>query len=255
MKIGILYICTGNYTIFWDDFYHSCEEKFMPMHERFYFVFTDGDINTFENENVKVIFQPKLGWPYDTLKRFEMFLKIEEDLQKMDYVFFFNANIIVNEKIGEEILPDDDQELTVVLHPAQYQKNNTQFSYDRNPDSLACIPMGEGEIYVQGAFNGGTSSRFLKMSKQLNENTEDDLKRDVVALWHDESHLNKYIVGKNVKVLDPGYVYPEGWKLPFEMKMYTRKKKKYGGHKKLRGDLMEKKSFMSRLLRFLGISK
>ena len=249
MKIGILYICTGNYTVFWDDFYLSAEKNFLPEFEKHYFVFSDGNINTFDNPFVTIIYQQKLGWPFDTLKRFEMFLKVEEELKHTDYAFFFNANVIFNQQVGKEILPEEDQELTVVLHPSFYElKDITKFPYDRNLNSLACISESEGEIYVQGALNGGTSKNFIKMCQQLNTNTENDLSRDVIALWHDESHLNKYILDKKVKVLNPGYICPEGRKLPFEIYIYTRKKKKYGGHKKLRGSLIQKKSIKERFL-------
>ncbi|MDR3061219.1 MAG: glycosyl transferase family 6 [Dysgonamonadaceae bacterium] len=249
MNIGILYICTGNYTIFWNDFYLSCEKKFFPGKERYYFVFTDGNINTFGNPNVQIIHQPKLGWPYDTLMRFKMFIGIEDKLRQTDYLFFFNANMIVKEPVGEEILPSDDEELVVAMHPTYFMETDPdKYSYDRNPESLAYIPIGEGKEYVQGAFNGGKSEKFLTMCRILDDNTDKDLSRNVIALWHDESHLNRYILDKHVKVLHPGYIYPEGRDLPFEMIMYTRKKKKYGGHNVLRG--IKRESFFSRLNKF-----
>lgn len=42
-SIGILYICTGPYILFWKDFYESFEEKFLPSYQKKYFVFTDAD--------------------------------------------------------------------------------------------------------------------------------------------------------------------------------------------------------------------
>jgi len=250
MKTGILYICTGNYVIFWDDFYLSCEKNFFPEDERDYFVFTDGNINTYDNPKVKVIYQKKLGWPFDTLKRFEMFLSVEDDLKKMDYLFFFNANIIVNKRVDGEILPEAGQELTVALHPDHYMSESVdKYPYERNPESFACIPVGAGKFYVQGCFIGGSSENFLKMCKQLHENTEKDLKNNIIALWHDESHLNKYVLDKNVKLLTPNYICPEGRKFPGEIYMYTRKKKKYGGHKKLRGELIKNNSVKSKILK------
>ena len=33
-KIGMLYICTGKYTVFWPGFYRSFEEKFLPLSMR-----------------------------------------------------------------------------------------------------------------------------------------------------------------------------------------------------------------------------
>lgn len=48
MKIGILYICTGKYEKFFDEFFSSFEEKFLTNHEKYYFVFTDSN-RLFEN--------------------------------------------------------------------------------------------------------------------------------------------------------------------------------------------------------------
>lgn len=43
MRIGILYICTGRYSIFWKKFYQSTEKSFMQGLPciREYYVFTD----------------------------------------------------------------------------------------------------------------------------------------------------------------------------------------------------------------------
>lgn len=40
-KIAILYICTGKYDIFWEDFYKTSEKYFLNNSEKHYFVFTD----------------------------------------------------------------------------------------------------------------------------------------------------------------------------------------------------------------------
>jgi len=59
---------------------------------------------------------------------------------------------------------------------------------------------------------------------------------DVMAVWHDESHLNKYAVEHEaeIKPLSPAYCYPEGWNLPFDKKIISLDKGKYGGHAFLR---------------------
>lgn len=54
---------------------------------------------------------------------------------------------------------------------------------------------------------GGRSEAFLKMSRICAENTRIDEKNGVMALWHDESHLNKYILDKNPLILLPNYSY------------------------------------------------
>lgn len=62
--------------------------------------------------------------------------------------------------------------------------------------------------YVSGGFNGGTSYAFLTLCRELLARTKHDRANGKIALWHDESHLNRYIfdVGyHNVKLLHPKY--------------------------------------------------
>ena len=92
---------------------------------------------------------------------------------------------------------------------------------------------------MQGAFNGGRSKEFLQMCEQLSKNTHEDLENNVIALWHDESHLNKYIINRRYKTLPCNYSYPEGWNIEEykdDIKILLRDKanKKYGGHEYLR---------------------
>ena len=42
MNIGILLICTGKYTVFFNTVYDSCEEFFLNGHKKTYYVFRDG---------------------------------------------------------------------------------------------------------------------------------------------------------------------------------------------------------------------
>ena len=39
-KVGMLYICTGKYTVFWPEFYRTFNETFLPNCEKEYVVFT-----------------------------------------------------------------------------------------------------------------------------------------------------------------------------------------------------------------------
>ena len=41
MKVAILYLCSGDYSIFWEKFFRSYEKKFLPECHKEYFVFTD----------------------------------------------------------------------------------------------------------------------------------------------------------------------------------------------------------------------
>ena len=41
MNIGILYIATGRYITFWEEFFKSAEKYFITEATKHYFVFTD----------------------------------------------------------------------------------------------------------------------------------------------------------------------------------------------------------------------
>lgn len=245
MRIAILYICTGCYTIFWDAFFRSCETYFLPAHERHYFVFTDGDIVHTAGERVHKIEQARLGWPYDTLKRFHMFSRIKNELAAFDYIFFFNANCEFRMPVDESVLPSVEEGIVVTRHPGYYDRPRTEFTYERDPRSRAYIPREQGDYYVCGGINGGCTSAYLVLIDNLREAVDEDERNGVTALWHDESHLNRYILDRPHKLLPPSYCYPENWSLPFDEVIRVRDKALHGGHDFLRHE----RGLVSRIIR------
>lgn len=234
MKIAILYICTGKYTIFWEPFHRSCEQYFLPGMEKHYFVFTDGWIPPC-HERIHRIDQKNLGWPGNVVYRFHIFWRIREQLEHFDYIYFFNANCEFLAPIGTEFLPSAEEGLVVVQHPCFFNQIPDNVTYDRNPKSQAYIPFGQGTHYACGAVNGGRSKDYLALIASCREAVGEDDKEGVVALWHDESHLNKYILSHSYKLLSPAYCYPEDWNLPFEKIILIKDKAKFGGHGFMRG--------------------
>lgn len=237
MKIGILYICTGKYSIFWKDFYLSMEKNFIKNSEKHYFVFTDNSKIDFEEDNPRIhrIYQEDLGWPNNTLMRFHIFLKQEKELENMDYLFFFNANLLIEKEIiGSEFLPISEN-LLATIHPGFYNKKRTLFTYENNKKSTAFINKNQGEYYFAGGLNGGKTKAFIEAMKSIRDNVDTDNKNNIIAKWHDESHWNKYLLNRiDIKILQPSYLYPEGWSLPFSSIILIRDKNKYGGHNLLR---------------------
>lgn len=228
-KVAILYICTGKYTVFWPEFFSSYEKNFLKKSEVHYYVFTDADkLEGEETGRVHKKFQKKLGWPNDTLMRFHMFKTIEDELKSYDFIYFMNANCECVAPVTEEEFLPQDKNLVVVKHPGFYNKTPLEFTYDRNPKSTAYIPEGEGNVYVCGGINGGTSSAFIELIDTLVHNIDEDKKNGIIALWHDESHINHYILNRHdYRLLSPSYCFAEGWDLPFEPKIVVREKSRY----------------------------
>lgn len=250
--IGILYICTGKYVIFWRDFYLSMEKYFLPNTEKKYFVFTDSSEIDFEHtdSNIKRFYQKDLGWPDNTLKRFHVFLDKENEILNTDYLIFCNANLLAQELINEsDFLPVGHQKLLATQHPGFFNKQRNKFTYDTNIKSTARVKDDEGEIYVAGGLNGGMTYDFIKAIKVMKKNIDQDSENGVIALWHDESHWNRYIISRtDVKILPPSFLYPEGWNIPFNPIILIRDKQKYGGHAFLR---KEKESFFNKFKKWI----
>ncbi len=113
--------------------------------------------------------------------------------------------------LKKRLLPlHSDENLVLTHRPHVFHKNKKQFTYDRNPLSNAYIPLSQGRYYFTGALNGGKSVNFLEMCEHLNRNTKEDLDQNIIALWHDESHLNKYVLDRtDVKILPPYFTRGE----------------------------------------------
>lgn len=251
--IGILYICTGPYYLFWEDFYKSFEEKFLIDYKKEYYVFTDAPQIYGENEeNVKKYNLNAQPWPLVTLLRFSTFLSIEKDLKNCDYLMFSNANIVCNDYItADEFLPRDEknEKIFVTSHPGYYGKSRLRYPYERSAKSLAYIPWNCGHDYVIGAMFGGTCDAFLSMSRVLKRRIEEDLKNNVIALWHDESHLNRFIVEKSdVRVLHPKYCYPFGLKVSYERKISAVSKQSKFDVKTFKGQYDKKPITLKRII-------
>jgi hypothetical protein len=233
INIGILYICTGKYNVFFEQFYESSENYFLNDYKKTYYVFTDSEIKP--RNNIKIINQKFLGWPYDTMKRFHMFNSIKNYLENEDFLFFLNANMKIVDFINHEIIPTEKNNFLMgVKHPGFYNSSKNSFTYERRKESNFYIPYEEGKFYYQGCFNGGKTEHYLKMSDTLSNMIDDDLKKDIIPIWHDETALNWYFKDKNPLLLEPSYAYPELWDLPIEKKIIQLDKNKYGGHNYLR---------------------
>lgn len=238
-KVGILYIATGRYITFWEDFFLSSERFFLTggNYQINYFVFTDADkIKNDVNTRVHKIKQENLPWPFITLDRFSIFQNSSHLLEKMDYLYFFNANMLFVSEVGEDILPNIEQPLVFIKHPGFYNRQREEFTYETDVRSTAAVGPGEGRTYFMGGLNGGIASQYLKMIHYLQNKVALDKTNEIVAIWHDESHLNRFAIDHPymVKALEPIYGYPEGWELSIEPKIIIRDKRKYGGHNFLR---------------------
>lgn len=207
MKIGIICLANGPYSIFIDNLIESCEEKFLPKCLKEYFIFTDSNFLNITKENVNAIYKERKGWPHDCLIRPQYSYELIYKTEHLDYIYFFNANMSIYDEIDEEIFPDDSG-LVGVEHPHFTHRNNIDFTYDRNPYSNAFIPLGEGKIYYQACLWGGTREKFMDLSFSIKKWVDEDLDKGIEPIWLDESYLNAYFLENPPKTLPCTYAWP-----------------------------------------------
>lgn len=247
-SVAILYIATGRYTVFWDYFYQSAEKFLLPDCDKHYILFTDNaELLSQQSSysNVTMIEQEALEWPYIALMRYQIVLGISHILEKYDFTFYFNGNTeFLSEVPKEDLLPlKADQKITLYLQPHVFHKNRNKYPYDRNSESNAFIPYNQGHYYFAGGITGGRTKNYLEMCKILHNHTTSDLQKNIIALWHDESYLNKFALNRNdIKVLPPYFTKGENeyWKHTSKLMFSDKTHPRFGGHAYLRGETNNK---------------
>ena len=212
-SIGILYVATGPYIVFWEQFYKSFEEHFLPQTEKHYYVFSDAtSIYAGDNERVHMTFLKAEPWPLPTLLKYHRFLEIEEELRKHDYLYQANGNSsCVCDVLEENFLPRKElgEKLIFTRHIGYQNSKCWEFPYERDVTSAAYIPYNCGQTYVFGAMNGGCADAYIQMMKELDYQIIEDLKKNKIAKAHDESHVNHYFCKLiNYRLLSCEYAWP-----------------------------------------------
>jgi histo-blood group ABO system transferase len=210
-KVGLCVVATGKYDAYAQRLIESARTYFCKNHQVTFFVFTNGTIE--KAPDVVVIPQDRLGWPFDTLKRFHIYDAHQECFKEMDFVFATDADMLFVAPVGDEILSS----LVGTQHPGYVGKRGT---FEKNKASKAYVSRTEGKTYFAGGFYGGKRDEFLQLVRRNVQQIDADLQKGFIAIWHDESHLNRYFIDHPpTRILDPSYCYPESWNIPFPKKL------------------------------------
>lgn len=216
-NIGLVVIATNKYITFVRPLLDSVRKHFLTNHKVTLFLFTDKLKDLVCSEpDVVTITQSHMAWPGSTLFRYNIFNASKDKLKEMDYLFYSDADMLFVDTVGDEILG----ERVATIHPGFYNKSRNAFTYETRQESQAYVSPSDGSRYYAGGFNGGTSSEFLKMCLVLSERIIGEFEKGFIAVWHDESHMNRYFIDNPpTRELSPSYCYPESWSLPFERRL------------------------------------
>ncbi|CAD7691197.1 unnamed protein product [Nyctereutes procyonoides] len=192
------------YVVFLELFLQTAEKHFMVGHRVTYYVFTDqpADVPHLplrEGRRVEVLKVPSAPSWQVSMYRMEMISNFSQQrgIHEVDYLVCVDVDMKFCDHVGVEILSP----LFGTLHPSFYGAAREAFTDERQPQSQAYILRDEGDFYYAGGFFGGAM-----VVDQAN---------GLEAVWHDESHLNRYLLDhKPTKVLSPEYLWDRqklGW--------------------------------------------
>lgn len=175
-----------------------------------YYVFTDlpekmPDIKLAPQRSIKVIkVERHSRWQDVSMMRMKTISEvIESDIRHhCTHVFCFDVDQVFTGRFGSEAVGDS----VALLHAYFYRLPRNLYTYDRNPKSKAYMEVGD--FYYHAAVFGGSWKWVKALTEACYQGIMEDKKNKVEALWHDESHLNKYMwLHKPSRVLSPEYCW------------------------------------------------
>ena len=163
MKICILTVATNKYLQFVESLLNDIEKNFLNGHDIQCLLFTDHEVET--SDNVKVSQIEHKPWPEPALKKYNYINSKAEYLKDFDYLYLFDADVGIVDKVGEEVLED----LVGVLHPYKFFEPKDIYPYEKRKESTAYVPDENHNRYYAAAFVGGKTQTFLEMAKVISK--------------------------------------------------------------------------------------
>ena len=261
-SIDIVTIATNQYVNYWIEMVKSVDLAFNKDSKIRAIVFTD-DIekclsiqNDLNNITVEAISIESLKWPDATLLRYKIFHQFSYYLIS-EYTMHLDADMLVHRDFIAPLCNFKSKyEISLVAHPGYfrpkgfkrfkfYLKNPVFFSRDLRSkvliggvgswetakESSAYVPRNQRKVYVCGGTWIGKSSSIKKLFSELAGDVERDKKSGTMAIWHDESHLNRWAAENNFNLLPPSFCFDPTYEQLEGLPMYIEavdKNKKNG---------------------------
>ncbi|XP_053328990.1 histo-blood group ABO system transferase-like [Spea bombifrons] len=218
VRVGITVFAIKKYVVFIKTFVETAEKFFMVGHDVNYYVFTDRadevrqyNITLPAGRRLVVLEVPAYKrWQEVSMRRMEMIRDYSRQrfVNEVDYLVCVDVDMKFTDDVGVEILSD----LFGTLHPGFYGAPRSRCTYERRSQSEAYIPADEGDFYYAGGYFGGTIEEVYKLTNFCHNAMMADKQKNIEAVWHDESYLNKYFLyHKPTKILSPEYLWDNGF--------------------------------------------
>jgi hypothetical protein len=221
--IGVMSVATNLYLGYWKTMVQSAELVSKTEDEITFFVFTDNpsEVKNFarslKNLRVKAFEIAPYGWPEATLLRYQIF-ESQMDQMNTDVLMHLDADMLILRNPWSRIkLKLSTEKVCLVLHPGFWRPTGVQRmalymvhpllifkdlrikirqgglgAWENDPKSEAFVQKKFRREYFCGATWFGKHEAIKGLMIKLAQQVNDDLEKNIIASWHDESHINKW---------------------------------------------------------------
>jgi hypothetical protein len=239
-SIGVMSVATNIYLEYWKDMVSSADLVTNVDDNVCFYVFTDNSsevenfISKCRNVTIQAFEIPGYGWPEATLLRYEIFTRFMKEITT-DHLMHLDADMIVSSNPWNLVKSEVEKSgICLVQHPGFWRPKGAQKLYlylrnpklvyqdllmqikiggrgawDRNPKSQAYVARKKRVDYFCGGTWFGTRDSIRDLVLTLAQQVSADLENDIIASWHDESHINKWATENNFGVVNPEFCFDE----------------------------------------------
>jgi GT2 family glycosyltransferase len=214
LRIAFVTYATGPYMQFAHELWISIQRYAFVGHDVHYFIFGDVAQAWMRHPRVHLIRQSRVGWPFDSVGRHFLYLSQVHLFEDMDYILSIDSDTIVLEPLSIDMLGETFATMNAWFFyaPMSWWTYDARLTTMGREYSAAYIDPAQGQCYFGGGLFGGSYAGFVGILKSTTGMVTADLRKSParMALWHDESYLNKhFFLHPPHVVLAPKFLYPE----------------------------------------------
>lgn len=220
------WLCNRNkcYYVFTDLFKESAKEQFIDMINKKYNKFYEDDAVIDADRIVFIPTYPQ-GFPNMALYKYHFFIDYysenEDKFESVGMIYMLDPTMLCVNEIKESMMtPQNSSQTEFTDHRKEIVAvRHSSFPYcsgtvEQNTLSSAYVDTeyySQTRVYYRSSVVGASRNRFVSMANELVDAINCDDSVDVIAEFHDESHLNRYLFEcrDNVQSLPMTFCFPD----------------------------------------------